>query len=112
MGLDAGDPERASLGPRRCLPEAGRPVAAHGEDQRPIGRELREGDAAGHAYRGMTPRNRSLFLRRGHAYVYIAYGTSMMLNVAGSRHGVGEGVLRPKNFRSRFRPTRVLDCPD
>ena len=28
------------------------------------------GDAAGHAYRGMTPRNRSLFLERGHAYVY------------------------------------------
>ena len=31
------------------------------------------GDAAGHAYRGMTPRNRSLFLERGHAYVYLAY---------------------------------------
>jgi DNA-3-methyladenine glycosylase len=30
------------------------------------------GDAAGHAYRGMTPRNRSLFLERGHAYVYLA----------------------------------------
>jgi DNA-3-methyladenine glycosylase len=34
------------------------------------------GDAAGHAYRGITPRNRSLFLERGHAYVYLAYGTS------------------------------------
>ena len=32
------------------------------------------GDAAGHAYRGMTPRNRALFLERGHAYVYLAYG--------------------------------------
>lgn len=52
-----------------------------------------QNDAACHAFRGPTPRNRSLFLRRGHAYVYIAYGTSMMLNVAGSRHGVGEGVL-------------------
>jgi len=30
------------------------------------------GDAAGHAYRGMTPRNQSLFLERGHAYVYLA----------------------------------------
>src|SRR5260370_1649012 len=29
------------------------------------------GDAAGHAYRGMTPRNRSLFLERGHGYVYL-----------------------------------------
>ena len=28
------------------------------------------GDAAGHAYRGITPRNRSLFLERGHAHVY------------------------------------------
>ena len=28
------------------------------------------GDAARHAYRGVTPRNRSLFLERGHAYVY------------------------------------------
>ena len=34
------------------------------------------GDAAGHAYRGMTRRNRSLFLGRGHAYIYLAYGTS------------------------------------
>src|SRR5579863_1130712 len=40
------------------------------------------GDPAGHAYRGMTPRNRALFLERGHAYVYLAYGISFMLNVA------------------------------
>jgi branched-subunit amino acid ABC-type transport system permease component len=39
------------------------------------------GDAAGHAYRGMTPRNRSLFLERGHAYVYLAYGTANVLGV-------------------------------
>ena len=39
------------------------------------------GDAAGHAYRGMTPRNRSLFLCRAHAYVYVAYGKFCMLNV-------------------------------
>ena len=32
------------------------------------------GDAAGHGFRGMTARNRSLFLERGHAYVYVAYG--------------------------------------
>lgn len=51
------------------------------------------GDAAGHAFRGMTPRNRSLFLERGHAYVYVAYGTSNMLNVASETAGIGTGVL-------------------
>ena len=51
------------------------------------------GDAAGHAYGGMTPRNRSLFLSRGHAYVYLAYGTSYMLNVSSEAAGVGAGVL-------------------
>jgi DNA-3-methyladenine glycosylase len=51
------------------------------------------GDAAGHAYRGITPRNRALFLERGHAYVYLAYGTSFMLNVSSEPPGVGAGVL-------------------
>jgi DNA-3-methyladenine glycosylase len=51
------------------------------------------GDPAGHAYRGMTPRNRALFLERGHAYVYLAYGLSWMLNVSSEAKGVGAGVL-------------------
>ena len=51
------------------------------------------GDAAGHAYRGMTPRNRSLFLEPGHAYVYLAYGSSYMLNVSSELPGIGAGVL-------------------
>jgi DNA-3-methyladenine glycosylase len=51
------------------------------------------GDAAGHAYRGMTRRNRSLFLERGHAYVYLAYGISYMLNVSSEKPGIGAGVL-------------------
>jgi DNA-3-methyladenine glycosylase len=51
------------------------------------------GDLAGHAYRGLTPRNRALFLERGHAYVYLAYGTSFMLNVSSETPGVGAGVL-------------------
>jgi DNA-3-methyladenine glycosylase len=51
------------------------------------------GDAAGHAYRGMTPRNRSLFLEPGHAYVYLAYGSSYMLNVSSEMPGIGAGVL-------------------
>ena len=51
------------------------------------------GDAAGHAYRGMTERNRSLFLERGHAYIYLAYGSSYMLNVSSELSGIGAGVL-------------------
>jgi DNA-3-methyladenine glycosylase len=51
------------------------------------------GDPAGHAYRGITPRNRALFLERGHAYVYLAYGSSFMLNVSSEAPGVGAGVL-------------------
>ena len=51
------------------------------------------GDAAGHAYRGMTSRSQSLFLERGHAYVYRAYGISYMLNVSSETPGIGAGVL-------------------
>ncbi len=51
------------------------------------------GDAAGHAYRGMTRRNRSLFLEPGYAYVYLAYGSSHMLNVSSEMPGIGAGVL-------------------
>ncbi len=51
------------------------------------------GDAAGHAFRGMTKRNRALFLERGHAYVYLAYGVSYMLNVSSEKPGIGAGVL-------------------
>jgi DNA-3-methyladenine glycosylase len=51
------------------------------------------GDPAGHAYNGVTLRNRALFLERGHAYVYLAYGTSFMLNVSTETAGVSAGVL-------------------
>ena len=51
------------------------------------------GDAASHAYRGQTLRNRVLFQCRGHAYVYLAYGISYMLNVSSEAEGVGAGVL-------------------
>ncbi|WP_151118650.1 DNA-3-methyladenine glycosylase [Hypericibacter adhaerens] len=51
------------------------------------------GDEAGHAFIGMTARNRSLFLTRGHAYVYFIYGSSYCCNVSSERRGIGGGVL-------------------
>jgi DNA-3-methyladenine glycosylase len=51
------------------------------------------GDASGHAYRGKTARNASLFLERGHAYVYFVYGCWFALNVSAGRAGIGSGVL-------------------
>jgi len=52
-----------------------------------------ETDPACHAFRGVTPRNRSLFLDVGHAYVYLCYGTSYLLNVSSEPAGTGAGVL-------------------
>jgi DNA-3-methyladenine glycosylase len=51
------------------------------------------GDAACHAFRGPTPRNRSLFLGHGHAYVYFVYGAHFMLNVSSELAGTGAGIL-------------------
>lgn len=51
------------------------------------------GDPAGHHYRGPTARNRSLFLRHGHCYVYFTYGNHFMLNVSSESADVGGGVL-------------------
>lgn len=51
------------------------------------------GDKAAHAYGGLTPSRRSLFLDRGHAYVYFTYGSSFMMNVSSEVEGTGAGVL-------------------
>ena len=47
------------------------------------------GDAAGHGFKGETQRNRSLFLERGHAYVYFIYGMHYALNVSSGEKGEG-----------------------
>jgi DNA-3-methyladenine glycosylase len=75
------------------------------------------GDKAGHAYGGLTPSRRSLFLRRGHAYVYFTYGSSFMMNVSSEIEGTGAGVLIRSveplegiSFMERRRgTTRLLD---
>lgn len=50
-------------------------------------------DAACHAYNGPTPRNSSLFLEYGHAYVYFIYGNHFMLNVSSEGKNIGAGIL-------------------
>ena len=73
------------------------------------------GDRSGHAYRGETARNGSLFLGKGFAYVYFIYGTSYMLNVTAEEPGVGAGVLLRAveplegiNLMKRLRDTNKL----
>jgi len=51
------------------------------------------GDRAGHAFVGQTRRNATLFRAFGHAYVYLGYGVSWLINVSAEDHGVGAGVL-------------------
>lgn len=76
----------------------GKTLVRDHEDGRMSGRIVEteayvEGDASGHAYKGKTARNASLFLERGHAYVYFIYGCWFSLNVSAGREGIGTGVL-------------------
>lgn len=51
------------------------------------------GDAAGHAYRGHTRANHSLFLEHGRAYTYFIYGSCWCVNVSSEMPDIGGGVL-------------------
>jgi len=75
------------------------------------------GDKAAHAYGGLTPSRRSLFLPHGHAYVYFTYGSCFMMNVSSENEGTGAGVLiravEPLEgisyMERRRRTTKLLD---
>lgn len=55
---------------------------------------LGEPDRASHAWGGRrTPRNESLYLEGGHAYVYLIYGLHFCLNAVTGEAGIGSAVL-------------------
>ena len=55
---------------------------------------LGDPDRASHAWKGRrTPRNESLYLPGGHAYVYFIYGMHYCLNAVTGEAGIGSAVL-------------------
>jgi DNA-3-methyladenine glycosylase len=73
-------------------------------------------DRASHAWGGRhTPRNASLYLPGGHAYVYFIYGMHWCLNAVTGEAGVGSAVLlragEPEAGEERMRRNRGLQAP-
>jgi len=70
-------------------------------------------DPASHAFRGQTPRNRSMFGPPGHLYVYRSYGVHFCANVVTSEEGEATAVLlralEPIDGTETMRRLRGLD---
>lgn len=52
-----------------------------------------ESEPGCHAHRGLTERNKAMFMRAGHAYIYFVYGVHHCLNVVCGEKGEGAAVL-------------------